>query len=124
MITTNPFDKTDKSAIYINAKRGLGIRVVEGKKVAEQLIFNPRTKATKVLTRSGDDTMLRFDENGGVKEIKIETDRAVLSDDLVQRLAKAATQIKKAFGGRDQDIEWLTVGKEIYIVQSRPYVRR
>ena len=124
MITTNPFDKTDKSAIYINAKRGLGIRVVEGKKVAEQLIFNPSKKITKVLTRSGDDTMLKFDENGGVKEIKIETDRAVLSDDLVQRLAKAATQIKKAFGGRDQDIEWLTVGKEIYIVQSRPYVRR
>ncbi len=123
MITTNPFDKTDKNAIYINAKRGLGIRVVEGKKVAEQLIFHPLTKTTKVLTRSGDDTMLKFDENGGVKEIKIETDRAVLSDDLVQRLAKAAIQIKKAFGGRDQDIEWLTVGKQIYIVQSRPYVR-
>ena len=124
MITTNPFDKTDKNAIYINAKRGLGIRVVEGKKVAEQLIFNPLKKTTKVLTRSGDDTMLKFDENGGVKEIKIETERAVLSDDLVRRLAQAAMQIKKAFGGRDQDIEWLTVGKQIYIVQSRPYVRR
>lgn len=127
MITTNPFDKDDKNAIYINAKRGLGIRVVEGKRVAEQLIYHPsansKGEAIKVLTRSDDDTMLKFDAQGGVKEIKIETQRAVLSDDLIKRLAQAARQIKRALGGGEQDIEWVTVGKQIYIVQARPYVR-
>ncbi len=127
MVTTNPFDQEDKNAIYINAKRGLGIRVVEGKRVAEQLIYrfptHPHGESIKVLTRSDDDTMLKFDAQGGVKEIKIETQRAVLSDDLVKRLARAAQQIKRAMGGREQDIEWVTVGKQIYIVQARPYVR-
>ena len=32
-------------------------------------------------------------------------------------------KIKRLFGRRDQDIEWLTVGNQIYIVQSRPYVQ-
>jgi hypothetical protein len=123
MITTNPFDSEDKGAIYLNAKRGLGIRVVEGKRVAEQIIYQPRSGTIKVLTRSDDDTMLKFDAQGGVREIKIETQRAVLTNDLIKRLARAALQIKCIFNGRDQDIEWLTVGKQIYIVQARPYVR-
>jgi rifampicin phosphotransferase len=123
MITTNPFDAADRGAVYVNAKRGLGIRVVEGRRVAEQLLYDPRTRRVRVLTRSGDDTMLTFDERGGVKEVKIEADRAVLTPHLTRRLAEAARQIKRAFGGADQDIEWLTVGQQIYIVQSRPYVR-
>ena len=123
MITTNPFDGEDKGAVYLNAKRGLGIRVVEGKRVAEQIIYQPRSGALKVLTRSDDDTMLKFDAQGGVREIKIETNRAVLTNDLIKRLARAAANIKRTFKGRDQDIEWLTVGNQIYIVQSRPYVR-
>ena len=123
MITTNPFDAEDKGAIYLNAKRGLGIRVVEGKRVAEQIIYQPRSGAIKILTRSDDDTMLKFDAQGGVREIKIETNRAVLTNDLIKRLARAAANIKRTFNGRDQDIEWLTVGNQIYIVQSRPYVQ-
>jgi hypothetical protein len=124
LITTNIFDREDRRSVYINAKRGLGIRVVEGRRVPEQLIFNPRTNAVRVLTRSGDDTMLTFDERGGVREVKIETERAVLTDAIVRRLSRAALQIERVFGGRAQDIEWLTIGNRIYIVQSRPYVER
>jgi hypothetical protein len=124
LITANPFDQDDRHAVYINAKRGLGIRVVEGRRVPEQLIYNPGTGAVRVLTRSGDDTMLTFDERGGVKEVKIETERAVLTDAVVQRLARAALQIERAFGGRAQDIEWITIGDRVYIVQSRPYVEK
>jgi hypothetical protein len=124
LITTNPFDKEDRSAVYVNAKRGLGIRVVEGRRAPEQLIFNPRSGAVRVLTRSGDDTMLKFDENGGVREIRIETQRKVLTDSIVRRLSRAALQIERRFGGVDQDIEWLTIGDRIFIVQSRPYVEK
>ena len=124
LITTNPFDREDRRSVYINAKRGLGIRVVEGRRVPEQLIFNSRTGAVRVLTRSGDDTMLTFDDRGGVREVKIDTERSVLTDAVVRRLARAALQIERAFGGREQDIEWVTIGNQIYIVQSRPYVEK
>jgi len=124
LLTANPFDQDDRNAVYVNAKRGLGIRVVEGHRVPEQLIYNPRTGAVRVLTRSGDDTMLTFDERGGVREVKVETERAVLTDAVVRRLARAALEIERAFGGRDQDIEWITIGDRIYIVQSRPYVEK
>ncbi|MFN2512751.1 MAG: PEP/pyruvate-binding domain-containing protein [Pyrinomonadaceae bacterium] len=122
MLTTDPYDRENKSAYYISAKRGLGIKVVEGKRVAEQIIFRPQTNTIQVLTRSAEDSLLTFDENGGVKEISISGERAVLTDDMVRKLVKAAQGIKRVFGGRDQDIEWIYMGGRIYIVQARPFV--
>jgi rifampicin phosphotransferase len=52
------------------------------------------------------------------------TERRVWTDTVVRRLARAALQIERAFGGRDQDIEWITIGNQIYIVQSRPYIEK
>lgn len=122
-ITTDPFDPYDRGAVYINAKRGLGIKVVEGRRIAEQVIYRPRSGMLQVLTRSDEDTMLAFDERGGVKESRIEPSRTVLTDEAVRRLARASVQIKRVFGGRDQDIEWAYSRGRLYIVQSRPYVR-
>ncbi|HEX8087774.1 MAG TPA: PEP/pyruvate-binding domain-containing protein, partial [Blastocatellia bacterium] len=122
-ITTDPFDPRDRGAVYVNAKRGLGIKVVEGRRVAEQVIYRPRSDTLQVLTRSDEDTMLAFDERGGLRESKVEPSRAVLTDEVVRRLARAALQIKRTFGGRDQDIEWAYWRGRLYIVQSRPYVR-
>src|ERR1041385_1826822 len=122
MISTDPFDNENKGAIYISAKRGLGIKVVEGQRIAEQVIFRPRTNAIKVLTRSAEDSLLTFDENGGVKEVPIEGDRVVLTDDVIRRLVRAAREIKRVFGSRDQDIEWAYMKGQIYIVQSRPFI--
>jgi hypothetical protein len=122
MITTDPFDKDNKGAIYISAKRGLGIKVVEGKKVAEQIIFRQRANAVQVLTRSDEDSLLTFDEKGGVKEIAITGERVVLTDDVIRRLVSAATAIKRVFGSREQDIEWAYMKGQIYIVQSRPFI--
>jgi hypothetical protein len=122
MISTDPFDKENAGAIYISAKRGLGIKVVEGQRIAEQIIFRPRTNAVQVLTRSAEDSLLTFDENGGVKEVPITGDRVVLTDDVIKRLVKAATDIKRVFGSRDQDIEWAYMKGQIFIVQSRPYI--
>jgi hypothetical protein len=122
MITRDPFDGENKGAIYISAKRGLGIKVVEGKRVAEQIIFRPRSNAVRVLTRSAEDSLLTFDENGGVKEVPITDERAVLTDDIIRRLVRAATTIKRVFNGREQDIEWAFMKGQIYIVQSRPFI--
>ena len=122
MISTDPFDKENVGAIYISAKRGLGIKVVEGQRIAEQIIFRPRTNAVQVLTRSAEDSLLTFDENGGVKEVPITGDRVVLTDEVIRRLVRAATEIKQVFGSRDQDIEWAYMKGQIFIVQSRPYI--
>jgi hypothetical protein len=124
MITTDPFDADNHGAIYISAKRGLGIKVVEGKKIAEQIIYQQRGNYVKVLTRSEEDSLLTFDEQGGVKEVPISGERAVLTDDVVKKLARAASLIKGVFGGREQDIEWVYMRGRIYIVQSRPFVQK
>jgi hypothetical protein len=123
MITADPFNKTRKvPAIYISAKRGLGMRVVEGQRIAEQVVFLPRANAVQVLTRSEEDSLLTFDEHGGIKEIPISGERAVLSDAVVRRLAAAADGIKRIFGGKDQDIEWAYMKGQLYIVQARPFI--
>ncbi|MET0626447.1 MAG: PEP/pyruvate-binding domain-containing protein [Pyrinomonadaceae bacterium] len=123
MITTDPFDSENRGAIYISAKRGLGIKVVEGKRIPEQLLFLPRANQVKVLTRSEEESLLTFDEAGGVREIPISGERAVLTDEVVRKLVRAAGRIKNLFGGREQDIEWVYMRGQIYIVQSRPFVQ-
>jgi rifampicin phosphotransferase len=122
MITADPFDRENKDAVYISAKRGLGMRVVEGKKVAEQVVFRTRANAVQVLTRSEEDSLLTFDDRGGIREVPITGDRFVLTDDVVRRLATAAASIKRVFRGKDQDIEWAYTRGQIYIVQARPYI--
>ncbi len=123
MITKDPFDSENKGAIYISAKRGIGIKVVDGKKVAEQILFSRKSNAVQVLTRSGEDTLLEFDEKGGVKEVPIVGERNVLTDAVARELVIAANGIKKIFGNRtEQDIEWGYANGTIFIFQSRPFI--
>lgn len=122
MITRDPFDTSRRYATYIAAKRGIGIRVVEGKRVAEQILYNSRSKAVQVLNRSDDDVALQLDSKGGVREVPVAAGRAVLSDELVLRLARAGAGIKQRFGGKDQDIEWAVQGNQLIILQSRPFI--
>ena len=122
LITADPFDPQNKDAVYVSAKRGLGIKVVEGHAIPEQVIFHPDTNAVQILTRSAEDSLLTFDAHGGVREVAVTDKRAVLTDDVVHRLARAAAQIRRLFGGKPQDIEWAVQDDQIFIVQSRPYL--
>lgn len=124
MITRDPFDAGHPHVTYISAKRGIGIRVVEGRRVAEQVMYSSWSKAIQVLSRSAEETALQLDKDGGVKEVPVEAGRNVLTDELVMRLAGVGAAVKRAFGGVDQDIEWATVGDRIVLLQARPYVER
>ncbi len=124
MITRDPFDAARRHITYISAKRGLGIRVVEGKRQAEQVMYSNWSKAVQVLSRSAEDTQLVAKAGGGVREIPITGSRQVLTDALIARLAKVGASTKQALGGVDQDIEWAVVGDEVLMLQSRPYVDR
>lgn len=122
MITRDPLDASRRHMSYIAAKRGIGIRVVEGQRVAEQILYSRRSKAVQVLNRSDDNVALQLDSKGGVREVAVTAGRAVLSDALVQRLAHVGAGIKKRFGGKDQDIEWAVQGEQIIILQARPFI--
>jgi hypothetical protein len=122
MITRDPFDAARRHITYISAKRGLGIRVVEGKRQAEQVMYSAWSKAVQVLSRSAEDTQLVTNASGGVREVPITGSRQVLTDALIARLAKIGASTKQALGGVDQDIEWAVVGDEVLVLQSRPYV--
>ncbi|MGB3436844.1 PEP/pyruvate-binding domain-containing protein [Achromobacter sp.] len=122
MITRDPFDASRRYVTYISAKRGLGIKVVEGKRQAEQLMYSSWSRAVQVLSRSAEDTQLVADAAGGVREVPIEGPRQVLNDALVARLAAVGSQIKQRLGGVDQDIEWAVQGENILVLQARPYI--
>jgi len=122
MITRDPFDAGRRYVTYISAKRGLGIKVVEGRRQAEQVMYSSWSKAVQVLSRSAEDTQLVGDAAGGVREVPLTDTRQVLDDALVARLAAVGRQVKQALGGADQDIEWAAVGDQILILQARPYL--
>ncbi|GAB2832982.1 hypothetical protein GCM10027276_39200 [Comamonas piscis] len=121
MVTRDPLGNAPHS-VFIAAKRGIGIRVVEGRRVAEQVLYSRRSQAVQVLSRSAEDTELRLAPGGGVQEVAV-AQRQVLSDALVKRLAATGAAIEKQFGGRTQDIEWAAIGDQILVLQSRPFVQ-
>ncbi len=129
MITKDPFDRENKGAVYIAAVWGHNLIVVGdedfGKKqsIPEQILYSKKSNAVQVLTRSNQETIVKFDNNGGLKESEIPTDRNVLTDKVARDLVTVATKIKQIFGNKkDQDIEWGYKDGTIFILQSRPYL--
>ena len=120
MITKDPYDPIRWDITYIAAKRGIGIKVVEGKRIAEQVMYSDRTKAVQLITRSEEDSELKLDENGGIKEIPLKIQSRVMSDELVKNLAGYGRKIKQVFK-EDMDIEWAVNGNQVIILQARPY---
>lgn len=124
LVTAHPTDPSDTRTFTINAKSGLGIRVVDGKKVPEIILYNTYNKGLRVLSRSDEETMLIFQGDGGVREVPNPQKNApVLTTARVARLASAAQKLRGIFPKeRPLDIEWLFRGEDLYIVQARPYV--
>ncbi|MGE0401161.1 MAG: PEP/pyruvate-binding domain-containing protein [Kofleriaceae bacterium] len=124
LITKNLWDVSDDRSYTINAKFGLGMRVVEGQKVPEQIIFDPGNDGTKIISRSDDPVMLKFDANGGIVAVPVPPGEGVI---LTEQRAKAlATQVQQVITvfdhGLPLDVEWVLEGEKVWIVQARPYV--
>jgi phosphoenolpyruvate synthase/pyruvate phosphate dikinase len=127
MITKDPFDRENKNAVYISAVCGHGQNVVNNNGIPEQILVNPKSNSVVLMTLSDQTNSFRFDEKGDLKEVPDECARTatkrVLTDLQARSLAKAALNIKTAFGGKkEQDIEWGILNGIVYIVQSRPYI--
>lgn len=124
LVTLDPYDASRKNVSYIAAKRGVGIRVVEGKRLAEQLVYNHRVGSIQLISSSNETTALQLDEQGGVKEVPIDSGKRVMSDAQVKTLANTGSQIKALFGNKQQDIEWAFANQRLVILQARPYLSR
>lgn len=124
LVTSNIYDKRDTDVYTINAKSGLGIRVVEGKKMPEQILFDVKQGSMKVLSRSDEDTMLVAAEGGGVKEVPNPAkNEPVLTHARARILSEVARRLTEVFPKENPlDIEWLFVGDALQIVQSRPFM--
>lgn len=122
LITRDPFDTTRPYITYIAAKRGLGMKVVEGQAIAEQIMYSSWSKAIQVLTLSEETTALRGSEQGGVIETKITSSQPILDKKLITELASLGQAIKYIFHHKDQDIEWAEKQGKIYILQARTYI--
>ncbi|MBP7376763.1 MAG: hypothetical protein KA956_09835, partial [Pyrinomonadaceae bacterium] len=126
MITKDPFDDRNINSVYISAVCGHNSKVPDNAGIPEQILFNPRSNSVIVMTLSQQENALEFDDTGGLKETPDKcagAKKRVLTDLQARALAKAAMQIKVAFGNKaQQDIEWGILGNKIYVVQSRPYI--
>ncbi len=98
--------------------------MVDGKKIAEQALYDNWSEAVQRFSRSGEGTELQLDENGGLKEIPVDSASDVLSDEQVRRLAVTAILVKVRLGNQtEQDIEWaIDTDGRIVLLQTRPYV--
>ena len=109
----------------INAKWGLGIRVVEGTKIPEQILYDSANHGTRIISRSSETTMLVFDPKNGVKEVPTSKGDTILTEARAKRLGDAVGQIIPLFSQEQAlDIEWVLEGETIWIVQARPYVTK
>ena len=123
LVTDNLFNEEEQNSFTINAKWGLGIRVVEGTRIPEQIVFDTSNNGTKIISRSNDATMLVFDDKGGVREVSVPPGEVILSEDRAQRLAETVKAFIPLFPqNRPLDVEWVLEGEKIWIVQARPYV--
>ena len=125
LVTVHPTDPADERNYTINAKSGLGMSVVDGKAVPESLIVSWYNHGIRVLSRSTEDTKLVLDAAGGIHEIKNpDVGKPVLTNAMAVALVDAAHRITKIFKSNKLDIEWVFAGKDLYIVQTRPYLVR
>jgi hypothetical protein len=126
-ITTDIYDANFPESFTINAKKGLGISVVDGKSIPEQVIYDPYYDSIKVISRSEDKVELVIGPDGGVIEKPIEGGKPVLSPDDVRMLAQALQRVREVFTAEGpQDVEWVISGegalRRAWVVQSRPYL--
>ena len=119
LVTVNLFDPSDKATYTINAKRGLGIRVVEGATVPEQVLFDTKNFGTKIISRSDDPTMLVFDESGGITEVPNPHRGVILDEGRAKRLSMGVKSfVRRLPTSKPLDVEWALDGEKIWILAA------
>lgn len=121
LVTRNLYEPDNDHTYTINAQRGLGLRVVDGRTTPEQVVYNLRFPATKLVSKSSDATMLVLGDGGGVKEVPVPSREVVLTHSRVRTLVEAVKKIRPLFP-YDLDVEWVLQGERFYLVQARAFL--
>jgi pyruvate,water dikinase len=113
----------NRSNLVIEGAFGLGEVVVSGQVEVDTYTLSedgPRLLQTRIGRK---DHKIVSTENGGVERIDLNDDdafRRVLTDDEAVELARLGLAVRAHYGGEPQDVEWATVGDQMYILQARP----
>jgi hypothetical protein len=127
LITRNPFDAADQNRVYINARRGLGIGVVDGQHIPEQILLDSFNLNLTRISHASGGTIIVFDPDGGVHEVPLPEGGVVVDEAKVRLLAYLSRIVEAHFTtifqkATPQDMEWLIKDGKVYVVQSRPYL--
>lgn len=123
LFTSDPL-RDDPGVAVIEASRGLGTSVVDGAVSPEVLRVDRSTGEVVTRQRGQAPVEHRLGLDGSVERREVAASaEAVLSDDDVAKLLRAARAVERAAGG-PRDIEWCFSKDALWIVQSRPIVRR
>ncbi len=123
LFTADPLDGARDVAV-IEATRGLGVAVVDGRGVPEVLRLRRSDGSVLQHTPAVAAVATVLAEGGGLLERELpETVRAapVLADDVVGAL-RALGDAVQAASGEPRDIEWAWDGAALWLLQSRPIV--
>jgi len=125
VLLTTDIWRHEPNTFTINAKWGLGIRVVEGIKIPEQVLYDTSNQGTRIISRSSESTMLVLDPISGIREVAVPTENTILTETRARLLGESVEKIIPVFSRKAPlDIEWVLEGEKIWIVQVRPYVTR
>jgi len=116
--------RPDSDKILIQAVKGLGVTLVDGRTSPEIILVSRDLKLPTIIrTLSSQESRMVLATGSGMKEEKLEPGEAgqpCLTDDEARELASWAILLENHFAG-PQDIEWaLDVDGRIFLVQSRP----
>jgi pyruvate, water dikinase len=117
-------NQPDSGQILIQAIRGLGVPLVEGRTSPEVISVPRDLKQTRIVrVPAQQNTRLLLSSQGKLEEGAISPDEAgqeCLSDEEAILLGQWGLLLEDHFGG-PQDIEWAMDGKrKLYLLQSRP----
>jgi pyruvate,water dikinase len=114
----------DSDQVLIQAIKGLGVTLVDGRTSPEIVLVSRDPKQPTVTrTPSSQESRIVLSPGSGLKEEKVEPGEAeqpCVTDDEARELAQWAILLENHFAG-PQDIEWaLDADGRIFLVQSRP----
>jgi pyruvate,water dikinase len=128
MIVGDPSKASDfDNQIQIASNQGLGLSVVDGRYMSEEIQYSRLTDKIKVIRKSFSPTKLVFDVNGGVKTVKTLFKERVMSDYHVLKLvgygARLQTLMAHNYGLlKKWDIEWGMKNDKVILFQMRPFI--
>jgi len=121
LFTLNP-SNGDEDEMVLEAVRGLGACLVDGRETPERYIVDSLSGELRQFEKGRQRRMLVAAPGGGVISEPVPDEVSgsrVLTDELALALTRLGENVH-GFFGYPQDIEWALEGSEVYLLQARP----